>query len=144
VHVPYKGTADAVRDLFEGRVQAYFDAAPTAINNERSGKIKIIGVASPTRNPFLPNVPTISEQGVPGIDLTSWIMIAGPANMPAALVKQVNAVFTKALSTSTVKETIAKGAYEASPSTPEEASAEIKLAYDRWGAMIRQIGFQKQ
>jgi tripartite-type tricarboxylate transporter receptor subunit TctC len=144
VHVPYKGTADAVRDLFEGRVQAYFDAAPTAINNERTGKIKIIGVASPVRNPFLPNIPTISEQGVAGIDLTSWIMIAGPANMPTALVKQVNAVFTKALSTGSVKETIAKGAYETSPSTPEEATAEIKLAYDRWGAMIRQIGFQKQ
>jgi tripartite-type tricarboxylate transporter receptor subunit TctC len=144
VHVPYKGTADAVRDLFEGRVQAYFDAAPTAINNERTGKIKIIGVAAPTRNLFLPGVATISEQGVPGLDLTSWIMIAGPANMPAALVKQVNAVFIKALSTPSVKESIAKGAYEASPSTPEEAGAEIKLAYDRWGAMIRQIGFQKQ
>jgi tripartite-type tricarboxylate transporter receptor subunit TctC len=144
VHVPYKGTADAVRDLFEGRVQAYFDAAPTAINNERTGKIKIIGVAAPVRNTFLPNVPTISEQGVAGIDLTSWIMVAGPANMPAPLVKQVNTVFTKALSTNSVKEAIAKGAYEAAPSTPEEASAEIKLAYDRWGAMIRQIGFQKQ
>jgi tripartite-type tricarboxylate transporter receptor subunit TctC len=144
VHVPYKGTADAVRDLFEGRVQAYFDAAPTAINNERTGRIKIIGVAAPTRNQFLPNVPTITEQGVAGIDLTSWIMVAGPANMPATLVKQVNAVFTKALSTSSVKESIAKGAYEASPSSPEEAGAEIRLAYDRWGAMIRQIGFQKQ
>jgi tripartite-type tricarboxylate transporter receptor subunit TctC len=144
VHVPYKGTADAVRDLFEGRVQAYFDAAPTAINNERTGRIKIIGVAAPTRNQFLPNVPTISEQGVAGIDLTSWIMLAGPANMPATLVKQVNSVFTKALGTSSVKEAIAKGAYEASPSTPEEAATEIRLAYDRWGAMIRQIGFQKQ
>jgi tripartite-type tricarboxylate transporter receptor subunit TctC len=144
VHVPYKGTADAVRDLFEGRVQAYFDAAPTAINNERTGRIKIIGVAAPTRNQFLPNVPTITEQGVAGIDLTSWIMVAGPANMPATLVKQVNSVFTKALGTSSVKEAIAKGAYEASPSTPEEAATEIRLAYDRWGAMIRQIGFQKQ
>jgi tripartite-type tricarboxylate transporter receptor subunit TctC len=144
VHVPYKGTADAVRDLFEGRVQAYFDAAPTAINNERTGKIKIIGVAAPIRNPFMPSVPTISEQGVPGIDLTSWIMIAGPANLPVPLLKQINAVFTKALNTSSVREAIAKGAYEASPSSPEEASAEIKTAYERWGTMIRQMGFQKQ
>jgi tripartite-type tricarboxylate transporter receptor subunit TctC len=144
VHVPYKGTADAVRDLFEGRVHAYFDAAPTAINNERTGKIKIIGVAAPVRNPFMPGVPTITEQGVPGIDLTSWIMIAGPANLPAPLLKQINAVFTKALGTVSVREAIAKGAYEASPSSPEEAATEIKVAYERWGAMIRQMGFQKQ
>ena len=76
-------------------------AKPIAINTERTGKIKIIGVA-------------------------------GPANMPAPLVKQVNAVFTKALSTNSVKEAIGKGAYEAAPSTPEEASAELKLAFDRW------------
>jgi tripartite-type tricarboxylate transporter receptor subunit TctC len=144
IHVPYKGTADAVRDLFEGRVQAYFDAAPTAINNEKTGKIKIIGVAAPVRNQFMPNVPTISEQGVSGIDLTSWIAIAGPPNMPGPLVKQINAIFAKALNTPSVKEAIAKGAYEASPSTPEELTADIKLAYDRWGAMIKQIGLQKQ
>jgi tripartite-type tricarboxylate transporter receptor subunit TctC len=144
VHVPYKGTADAVRDLTEGRIQAYFDAAPTAIINERAGRVKIVGVAAPTRNPFMPNVPTISEQGVPGIDLTSWIMIAGPANMPGALVKQVNAVFAKALNQPSVREAIARGAYETAPGTPEEASAEVRHAYDRWGAMIKQIGLQKQ
>jgi tripartite-type tricarboxylate transporter receptor subunit TctC len=144
VHVPYKGTADAARDLLEGRVQAYFDAAPTAIINEKTGKIRILGVAAPTRNPFIPNVPTISEQGVPGIDLTSWIAVVGPAGMPADLVARVNAVFTAALKDNGVREAIAKGAYEASPSTPAELSAEIKSAYDRWGAMIRQIGFQKQ
>lgn len=144
VHVPYKGTADAARDLLEGRVQAYFDAAPTAIINERTGKIRILGVAAPVRNPFIPNVPTISEQGVPGIDLTSWIAIVGPAKMPPELVAKVNAVFVAALSDRQVYDAIAKGAYEASPSTPEQLTTEIKSAYDRWGAMIKAIGFQKQ
>lgn len=144
VHVPYKGTADAARDLLEGRVQAYFDAAPTAITNEKTGKIRILGVAAPVRNPFIPNVPTISEQGVPGIDLTSWIAVVGPAGMPADVVARVNAIFTAALKDHGVREAIARGAYEASPSSPAELSAEIKSAYDRWGAMIRQIGFQKQ
>lgn len=144
VHVPYKGTADAARDLLEGRVQAYFDAAPTAITNEKTGKIRILGVAAPVRNPFIPNVPTISEQGVPGIDLTSWIAVVGPAGMPADVVARVNAIFTAALKDNGVREAIARGAYEASPSSPAELSAEIKAAYDRWGAMIRQIGFQKQ
>jgi tripartite-type tricarboxylate transporter receptor subunit TctC len=144
VHVPYKGTADAARDLLEGRVQAYFDAAPTAIINEKTGKIRILGVASPKRNPFIPNVPTISEQGVAGIDLTSWIAIVGPAGMPADLVAKVNAVLVAALSDKGVHDTIAKGAYETSPSTPAELATEIRSAYDKWGVMIKQIGFQKQ
>jgi tripartite-type tricarboxylate transporter receptor subunit TctC len=144
VHVPYKGTADAARDLLEGRVQAYFDAAPTAISNERTGRIRILGVAAPQRSPYLPNVPTIGEQGVPGIDLTSWIAVVGPAKMSPELVARVNAVFVAALSDKQVQDTIAKGAYEASPSTPAELTAEIKSAYDRWGAMIKAIGFQKQ
>lgn len=144
VHVPYKGTADAARDLLEGRVQAYFDAAPTAIINEKTGKIRILGVAAPVRNPFIPNVPTISEQGVAGIDLTSWIAVVGPAGMPADLVARVNAVVTAALKDQGVHDAIAKGAYETAPSTPAELAAEIRSAYDRWGAMIRSIGFQKQ
>lgn len=143
-HVPYKGTADAARDLLEGRVQAYFDAAPTALINEKTGKIRILGVAAPVRNPFMPQVPTISEQGVPGLDLTSWIAIVGPAKMPADLVAKVNAVFVAALSTKQVHDEIAKGAYETSPSTPAELATEIQSAYDRWGAMIKAIGFQKQ
>ncbi len=144
VHVPYKGTADAARDLLEGRVQAYFDAAPTAIINERTGKIRILGVAAPQRNPFIPHIPTISEQGVAGIDLTSWIAVVGPAKMAPDLVARVNAVFGAALRDAKVSETIAKGAYETAPSTPAELTLEMRSAYERWGAMIRAIGFQKQ
>jgi tripartite-type tricarboxylate transporter receptor subunit TctC len=143
-HVPYKGTADAARDLLEGRVQAYFDAAPTAIQNARTGKIRLIGVAAPVRNPHMPEVPTISEQGVPGLDLTSWIAIVGPAGMAPDLVAKVNAVLVQTLQSPAVKEFVARGAYEASPGTPAELAADIRVAYDRWGAMIKQMGFVKQ
>lgn len=144
VHVPYKGTADAARDLLEGRVQAYFDAAPTALINEKTGRVRILGVAAPQRNRFMPNVPTLAEQGVPGIDLTSWIAVVGPARMPADRVARVNAVLVAALSDPAVREALAKGAYETDPGTPDQLAQEIRLAYDRWGAMIKAIGFQKQ
>jgi tripartite-type tricarboxylate transporter receptor subunit TctC len=144
VHVPYKGTADAARDLLEGRVQAYFDAAPTAISNSKTGKIRMLGVAAPARNPHIPDVPTISEQGVPGIDLTSWIAIVGPAGMAPDLVAKINALLTQTLNSPQVKENIARGAYETSPGTPAELAADIKSAYDKWGTMIKQIGFVKQ
>ncbi len=144
VHVPYKGTADAARDLLEGRVQAYFDAAPTAIQNRATGRIRILGVAAPTRNPAIADVPTITEGGVAGIDLTSWIAIVGPAGMAPDIVGKLNTMIGQTLATQSVRDFIAKGAYEAAPSTPAELTLEIRTAYDRWGAMIKQSGFVKE
>jgi tripartite-type tricarboxylate transporter receptor subunit TctC len=143
-HVPYKGTADAASDLLAGRVQAYFDAAPTAITNSQGGRIRMIGVAAPKRMAAAPEVPTFTEQGVPGMDLTSWVAIFGPAKMPKDLVAKVNAVIVKALNTQDLKDFVAKGAYEVAGSTPEEMAQEERVAYDKWGSMVKQIGFQKQ
>jgi tripartite-type tricarboxylate transporter receptor subunit TctC len=89
-------------------------------------------------------VPTFTEQGVPGMDLTSWVAIFGPAKMPKNLVAKVNAVIVKALDTQDLKDFVAKGAYEVSGSTPEEMAQEERVAYDKWGSMVKQIGFQKQ
>lgn len=143
-HVPYKGTAEAARDLLEGRVQAYFDAAPTAISNTATGRIRMVGVASPKRMPAAPDVPTFTEQGIPGMDLTSWISIVGPAKMPADVVARLNALLVQTLQSQDVKDFYAKGAWEASPSTPAELTQEMRVAYERWGAMVKQIGFEKQ
>jgi tripartite-type tricarboxylate transporter receptor subunit TctC len=143
-HVPYKGTAEAARDLLEGRVQAYFDAAPTAIQNAASGRIRMVGVASPKRMPAAPDVPTFNEQGIPGMDLTSWIAFVGPPKMAPELVARLNTLLAQALSAPDVKDFYYRGAWEASPSTPTELSHEIRVAYDRWGQMIKQIGFEKQ
>lgn len=143
-HVPYKGTAEAARDLLEGRVQAYFDAAPTAIQNAATGRIRMVAVASPRRMPAAPEVQTFSEQGIPGLDLTSWIAFVGPARMPPDVVAKSNALLVQALSSPDVKEFYAKGAWEAAPSTPAELTQEMRVAYDRWGQMVKQIGFEKQ
>jgi tripartite-type tricarboxylate transporter receptor subunit TctC len=143
-HVPYKGTAAAASDLLEGRVQAYFDAAPTAIQNAAGGRIRMIAVAAPKRMLAAPEVPTFTEQGVPGLDLTSWIAVVGPAHMPRELQMKANALLVQALNAPDVKDFIAQGAYEAAPSTPEELTKEMHVAYDRWGQMVKQIGFEKQ
>ncbi|MET0508645.1 MAG: tripartite tricarboxylate transporter substrate binding protein [Burkholderiaceae bacterium] len=144
VHVAYDGGAEATRDLFEGRIHAYFDAAPTAIANARTGKIRLLGVAASERNRFIPDVPTIAEQGVPGLDLATFVVIVGPAKMEPRLVAMVNEIFVRALSTQSVTDAVATGGYETAPTTPKQAQVEIRLAYDRWGEMISRIGFQKQ
>jgi len=144
VHVPYKGTADAVKDLLEGRVQAYFDAAPTAIQNAQTGKIKMVAVAAPQRTKAAPDVPTFTEQGIQGLDLTSWTAFVGPAKMAPELVTRINAALVQALSAPDVREFYARGAWETSPSTAAELAQEMRTAYDKWGQMIKQIGFEKQ
>ncbi len=143
-HVPYKGTADATRDLLEGRVQAYFDAAPTAIQNATTGRIRLAGVAAPRRAQAMPEVPTFTEQGIAGLDLTSWIAVMGPPRMAPELATRVSALLIQTLQSADVKETYARGAWESSPSTPAELTSEIRVAYDKWGAMVQQLGFQKQ
>jgi tripartite-type tricarboxylate transporter receptor subunit TctC len=144
VHVAYDGGAEATRDLFDGRIHAYFDAAPNAIANARTGKIRLLGVAASERNRFIPDVPTIAEQGVPGLDLATFVVIVGPAKMEPRLVAMVNEIFVRALSTQSVTDAVATGGYETAPTTPKQAQVEIRLAYDRWGEMISRIGFQKQ
>lgn len=143
-HIPYKGGADLAADLIEGRVQVAFDAAPAAINNARSGKVRIIAVAAPTRSPFLPDVPTTVEQGVKGIDIVSFLGWFGPKGMSPEVVKKLQAALAQSIAQPAVKEFYNTGAYTAESSSPELLAREVKDSHERWGALVRKIGLQKQ
>jgi tripartite-type tricarboxylate transporter receptor subunit TctC len=143
-HVPYKGAGDAVKDLLAGRVQLMFDAATTAIPNVNTGKLRMLGVVADQRSKFLPNVPTLTEQGLQGIDLIGWLGWYGPAKMDKAVVQALNAALVKALNHPDVRAGIEKGAYEAVPSTPEELAALTKDSYERWGKIIKELGIKAQ
>ena len=143
-HIPYKGGADLAADLIEGRVQVAFDAAPAAINNAKSGKVRIIAVAAPTRSPFLPDVPTTVEQGVKDIDIVSFLGWFGPKGMSPEVVKKLQAALAQSIAQPAVKEFYNTGAYTAESSTPELLAREVKDSHERWGALVRKIGLQKQ
>jgi tripartite-type tricarboxylate transporter receptor subunit TctC len=143
-HIPYKGGAELAVDLIGGRLPMAFDAAPAAINHAKTGKAKLIAVGAPQRSPFLPGVPTLAEQGVKGLDLTSWLGWFGPAGMPAPVVAKLNAALAKAIATPSVQEFYKTGAYTAESSTPEALAAEVKSSYERWGTLIKQAGITKQ
>lgn len=134
---------NAIRDLLEGRFHAYFDAATTAMANARTGRVRLLAVALPERNRILPDVPTLAEQGVAGLDLPTFTMIAGPARMEPRRVLLVNEVFVRALSTPTVVDAIAGGAFETVPSTATQAATQLRIAYDKWGEMVQRIGYRK-
>jgi tripartite-type tricarboxylate transporter receptor subunit TctC len=143
-HIPYKGAADAANDLLTGRVQLMFDAATTVIPNVNTGKLRMLGVVAERRSPFLPEVPTLTEQGLKGIDLVGWLGWYGPAKMPSETVMRLNTALVKALADPKVKEDYAKGAYEAVSSSPAELGALTRDSYERWGKIIRDMGIKPQ
>jgi len=143
-HVPYKGTGDATKDLLAGRVQLMFDAATTAIQNVNTGKLRMLGLVGEQRSHLLPNVPTLSEQGLKGIDLVGWLGWYGPANLPPETVRKLNAALAKALADPDVKAGIEKGGYESVSSTPEQLAAMTRNDYERWGRIIKELGIKAQ
>ena len=143
-HIPYKGGAELAADLFEGRVQVAFDAAPSGIKNASTGKARIIGVAAPERTSLLPDVPTVLEQGVKGVDTVSFLGWFGPAKMPPDVVSKLNAALVKAIAQPDVQTLYRSGAYTAESSTPEQLANEVKTSYDTWGRLVKAAGIKKQ
>jgi tripartite-type tricarboxylate transporter receptor subunit TctC len=139
-HIPYKGGADAANDLFSGRLPLMFDAATTSIPAAAAGKTKILGVVAEVRSPFLPNVPTLTEQGLKGIDLLGWLGWYGPAKLPEPIVQRLNRALVQAHADAKVKEAYGKGAYESVSSTPAELAALTRDSYERWGRVIKDLG----
>ena len=143
-HIPYKGGADLAADLIEGRVQVAFDAAPAGIQNAKSGKARIIAVAAPSRNAFLPDVPTVTEQGVKDVDIVSFLGWFGPKGLAPEVVKKLNAALAQAIAQPAVQDFYKTGAYTAESSSPELLAGEVRDSYARWGALVKRAGIQKQ
>jgi tripartite-type tricarboxylate transporter receptor subunit TctC len=144
VHVPYKGTGDALKDLLAGRVQIMFDAGTSAIQNAATGRLRMIGVVGEQRSPFTPEVPTLTEQGLKGIDLVGWLGFFGPANLPPEISRKLNAALVRAINEPEVRAAIEKGGYESVSSSPEELGALVRRDIERWGKIIKDIGYKPQ
>ena len=141
VHVPYKGSGDAMKDHLSGVVQIFFDGPTTAISNAKSGRVKLIATASETRSAALPDLPTMREQGY-DVGLWGYLWFWGPAGMSQATIDAVYAPLAKAILNPDIKELFAKGGSEAAGMPPAEMTRVAKDLYDRWGAVIREVGVQ--
>ena len=138
------GEADVVRLLGDAGIVRHRGKIEAAIQNAKSGKARIIAVAAPTRSPFLPDVPTVTEQGVKDIDLVSFLGWFGPKGMSPEVVKKLNAALAQAIAQPSVAEFFKTGAYTAESSTPEQLTREVKDAYEKWGALVKRAGIAKQ
>jgi len=137
-HVPYKGTGGAMPDLVGGRAHLYINPMLAMISQIQAGRIRLIAVTSPKRVTSMPDIPTVSESGIPGYEATSWYMIIMPSKTPAAIVSKIHAETVKELKSRDIVEVLAKGGSEPVGNTPKEATEFLKAEIARWGKVIKQ------
>jgi tripartite-type tricarboxylate transporter receptor subunit TctC len=140
VHVPYKGSSTAMTDLLTGRIDMAFLDGTLAIPNVEAGKLVAVGRSMAKRSVLLPSVPPIAET-VPGFDWSGWVAFAGPANMPAPVVKLLADEIRAIQATPQFADLLNAGAMEPTEPIPPEAMAEfVRSEYARWGRAIKASG----
>jgi tripartite-type tricarboxylate transporter receptor subunit TctC len=144
VHVPYKGSSQALTDLLGGQIQMAFDTTSSAISHITSGKVRPLAVMSPKRSPQLPNVPTLAEAGFPGIEMTTWYGLFVTGGTPQAIVDRLYQETTKVLQMPDVRKRLADLAGEPGTLTQAEFAALNKADFDRFGKLIREAKVQLQ
>jgi tripartite-type tricarboxylate transporter receptor subunit TctC len=141
VHVPYKGGSPAMIALIANEVQLVFSSAPTAIPQVKAGKIRALAVTTLKRSAHLPDLPTISEAGLPGFEADNWYGVAVAAGTPRAIITRLNTELVRALNMPDVKQLLFKQGLEVATGTPEAFGAYMKSEDIKWAKVIADSGF---
>jgi tripartite-type tricarboxylate transporter receptor subunit TctC len=142
VAVPYKGSGPAMTDVVGGQVPVIFDALGPAMAFVKAGKVRALAVTSARRSPSLPDVPTLAESGLPGVDLVTWIGFVAPAGTDHAIVSKLNAEITRILKSPETAEKLGAMGMEVVASTPEQFSQTIKDDAVKLGGVIKAAGIK--
>ena len=137
VHVPYKGGAAVYTDLMGGQIQLFFNNQLGAAPHINSGKLRALGISSPTRSATLPDVPTFAEQGLPDFKVFVWWGVIGPAGIPKNVVTQINALFNSAISSPEVSKRLESLGAQPQGGTPENFSTFFNAEMKTWAEVIK-------
>ena len=141
VHVPYKGAAPAVTDLLAGQIQLMMVTPLLVEPHARTGKLRLLAAATRERIGRLPDLPTVSESGVPGYEAGTWFALVGPAGMPGDVTTALYADVKRVLDEPAFKEKyVEKQWFEVVANTPDEFAAFLRTEYDRWEKVIKLSG----
>ena len=143
-HVPYRGAAPASQDLLAGHVSMLFDIVPLAVSNLQSGKVRALAVCAGERVKVLPEVPTIAEAGLPGMEAGAWFGLFAPAGTPPAAIAWLNREAKKAFELPEINERFAKQGAMLPHGPPETFGAHVAAETERWGALIRRAGIRME
>ena len=138
VHAPYRGGGPALADLVGGQIQLMFGNASSTLPYARSGAVRPIAVTSARRAPYLPEVPSIAEAGVPGFDVVEWYAVIGPANMPPAITERLNREIMAIVGTPEGRARLLDMGAEVVGGTPAEFGAFLRAEMDKIGRVVRE------
>ena len=144
VHVPYKGSSQALADLIGGQIQLSLDTTSSAMSFIRSGKVKALAVMTPRRALELPNVPTLAEAGVAGVEMTTWYGLFTTAGTPKEALARLYAETTKTLLLPDVQKRLIGLGGEPGAMTSEQFAAMNKADFDRFGKLIKDAGVRME
>ena len=136
LHVPYKGGAPAIQDLLGGQVEASFQNINAIIEHVKGGKLRALAITSQKRSPLLPDVPTLAEAGVTGVDVYSWQAVVAPKGLPADVRTQLHAAIVAALNDPQVRQRFTALGFEVVANTPEQFAAFQQAEFGRWRKVI--------
>ncbi len=139
-HIPYKGAAPAVIDLIAGHVSLMFDNLASALPNIKAGRVRALAVTTLKRSPLLPQLPTISESGLRGFDVSTWFGIFAPGATPPDIVARLNREVVRILHTPEMRERLATQGAEPVGNQPEEFAAFIKTEIPKYAKVVKASG----
>ena len=139
-HVPYTGSAGAVKDLVGGHIKAMFIPVHTVLPLAQDGQVRVLAIGSEKRSALAPNVPTLAEEGVAGFDVDLWYGLLAPAGTPKEIVQRYNAAVNEILSTPRVREALEKQGLVAAGGPPERLGDLVRKDLDRWAKVVKDAG----
>lgn len=143
-HIPYKGGGPGLVALLSGEVVMYFGNVPTVIRQARAGKLRAIATTGAKRTPVAPEIPTISEAGVPGYEVATFYGVSVPAKTPRAIVERLHGEIVKALASPQVKEKLVGLGADPVGNTPEQYTAFMQAEIAKWTKVIKAAGIKNQ
>jgi len=142
LHVPYKGGAPAVNAVIGGEVQATFNVITGPLPHVRAGRLRALAVSSAQRVEVAPELPTVSESGVPGFEVIAWYNMFAPAGTPRAVIRQLNGEINSMLQEPEMRERFRKLGVTPRTSTPKELGDYLKFEINRWAKLIKETGIK--
>ena len=140
VHVPYKGGGPAAIALLSGEISMIFGEPATVVQQIKAGRVRAIAVTSSKRALALPDLPTITDSGVPGYEVTSWNAILAPAGTPKDIVARLNAEFNKIIAAPDMRQRLIDNGFEPVGGTPEQAAEKIHGEIQKWALVVKAAG----
>jgi tripartite-type tricarboxylate transporter receptor subunit TctC len=137
LHIPYKGSGQALPDLMSGRVSMMFENMPGAVSHIKAGKVRALAVTGLKRSPAMPELPTVAESGVAGYESLSWSGIAVPAGTPRDLIERLNRDINAVLAAPDMRQKLADQGAEAIGGPPQVFVEHVRVEREKWSRLIR-------